>query len=250
MAEVDTSALLSTVSNTGSVRLFGMDYTVSPLSKEELTIFASEFDTYFGNKMYLHGLHTRHRVMAILTALRIAKSAIGAGNMVFKGIKASPSELGWQWIRPGHIMRTTGTTETASNVWDFDFTVTGTTTAHKVWIGYGTSFASKVNIDKNCLILMLGLASFSPMATIDEIHVEHGNVTYNPEVVKYGLQLADSDGRVPLTPVHTRIFGPTNQVRVYTRNDRTIADHQISVFGITFGEGNFLSTDYYSTIAT
>lgn len=246
----DSSTLINNVNSSGSVTLFGQDYTLAGLSADEALIFASEFDTYFGNSMYLHGLHARHRMMAILTALRIAKASIGSGGMVFKGIKAGPSELGWAWIRPGDIMRTTATTQTPSNVWDFSFTVTGTSTAKKAWVGYGTSNANAVTIDKNCLIVVLGLIGYDPFPAVDEIQVKHGNTEYNHEVVKLALSLADNDVGVRLAPIHTRIFSPTNTVYIATRNNRTVANQQLAIFGITFGKGDFLMTDYRTAVST
>jgi len=229
----------------GDVRIFGDDYELSALSREELEAFNEQFDSYYANPKSVLGMFVRERKMACIVGLRMAKTKIGG---IFKGIRASGSELGWSYIRPGHIMRT-AVAGTPRNVWDFAYTRNGTTDAKKAWIGEDTSYAQPITIDKHGLLVVLGLAAFDPEPTIDSIEISHGPTVYTPEVVEYGLQLADTMENIPIAPIHTRFFSPTNTLQVKTRNRRT-GTQKIAVVGLTFGKGDWLSTDYYTSVST
>jgi hypothetical protein len=232
----------------GTVTLWGNDYQLAALNSDELAIIQSEIETQLGVVRSNIGLLVRDRYNSVLTGCRIAKSKIN-GNPVFKGIAAGPTELGWSFIRPGHIMRTSSGTETCSNVWDYDFTANTTAAAKKAWIGMNTSYADPITIDKNALIVLMGVVPFTPQPTIQEIQVQHGNTSYNPEVVDYGIYLGDAPEGIGVAPIRTRYLCPTDKFQVWTRN-RFTATQNMRMFGITFGLGTFLKTDYYTGVAT
>ena len=124
-----------------------------------------------------------------------------------------------------------------------------TTDAKKAWIGFDTSYANPITIDKNCLMVLMGIIPFTPQPSIQEIQVNLGNTSYNPEVVEYGLYLGDAPEGIPIAPIQTRYLAPSDKLQIYTRN-RFTATQNIHLFGITFGLGSFLKTDYYSSVAT
>jgi hypothetical protein len=231
----------------GTVTLNGIDYQLSGINDDELLIFQSEIETQLGTVRSNVGLLVRDRVNAILTGLRIAKAKIN-GNPTFKGIKANSSELGWSYIRPGHIMRTTSGTETCTNVWDYAFTANATGDAKKGFLGIN-AWADPLTVDKNAMMVLLGLVPFTVSPTIMEIQIDHNNTSYNPEVVDYGLYLGDAPEGIGLAPIQTRYLAPTDKFRMMTRN-RFTATQQIRPFGVTFGLGSYMKTDMYTSVAT
>jgi hypothetical protein len=248
MASGDTQ-ILQNPGLSGTVTLNGIDYQLSGINEDELLIFQSEIETQLGTVRSNVGLLVRDRVNAILTGLRIAKAKI-PGNPTFKGIKANSSELGWSYIRPGHIMRTAAASETCNNVWDFAFTSNATTDAKRNWVGFdATPYASPITVDKNAMMVLLGLVPFSPSPTVQEIQIDHNNTSYNPEVVDYGLYLGDAPEGIGLAPIQTRYLAPTDKFLMKSRN-RFTATQQIRLFGITFGLGSYMKTDMYTTVAT
>jgi hypothetical protein len=240
--------VLTNVKYEGKANILGDDFELAALTDDEMKVFDAQLKSQLGTSRSNIGLLVQDRTWAILTGMRIAKKRIN-GTPVFKGIRAGPSELGWCYTRAGHVCRTVAAADTCRNIWDFAFTVTGTATAKLGWIGKNTAWADPITMDKNGLIVVLGVVPFTPRPTIQEIQVTQGVVTYNPEVIDYGMYLGDAPENVSLAPVHTRYLGPVDNVLINTRN-RLTATQETHLLGITFGLGNWLKTDVYTTVST
>lgn len=158
------------------VRLVGEEYVGKALTGDEKQLLLHRVydDLAEGNPFLLETFSLNEE--AIIGAAEVAKDKF---DSAYNGTPAD-SQVGVQLIRPGHILRTAAATETASDTWSFPFAA-----GADYWIGYGTDNRTPVNIDRELLVLMMGVHFGQDSApVVEEILIQMGEVTYPIIVIR------------------------------------------------------------------
>ena len=168
----------------------------------------------------------------ILSAAAVAKLQ---NNANFTGMSASDRELGFQMIRPFHVLRSTAGTETPTNTWARTFTVDG-----DYWIGQGTDNTTAINIDKRLVVLPLAIAFTGGLQpTVEELLFQLNSTTYPVSVVRWAWQ-ADNVNRIRYARIRPMIW--PGKATVLGRNWSIAAQANVEMVlvGLTFGTGDIL----------
>ena len=172
---------------------------------------------------------------AIIGAAEVAKDKL---NAAFNGTSAD-SQVGVQLIRPGHVLRTTAATETASNTWNFPFTA-----GADYWIGYGADNRAPVNVDKELLLLIMGV-HFGQDSTpvVEELLIHVGETTYPLIVIRPAWAADDRVTRFRpiLAEPRQKVLGQTYSIAAGT--------NELALLGLTFGLERKLKLQSYSGIS-
>jgi hypothetical protein len=178
----------------------------------------------------------------VRAALQVAKAELGGAP--FKGLFAGDSEIGMQVIRPGHILRSTSSTETPVNDW----TVT-LAAASDYWIGYDTNNTTAINIDKRLCVLPLAV-SFTQGGNpqVEELYVQLGGTSYPVQVIRQSF-FADNVNRIRAARIRPMIWKPKSRplVQVYSIAAST---QEMVLDGISFGLGDLLRTQIPASVQT
>lgn len=223
-----------------SVVFEGQEVNSQPLSPQEQALLTDQLlNVMAAGSAILHDIYASN-LDRILAAAAVAKLQVGAS---FTGLSASDSELGMQHIRPGHIMRTTATTETPNNSWSFAQT-SGTAQA---FIGYSTSNGTAINIDKRAVIVPLAVGfSAGVQPVTEELYVQLGSTTY-PVMVVRNAWLADNLNQVRIARLRPMIWPGRSQVLVQA-NNIAAQTQEMPFLGVTFGKGDFLRLTSYASV--
>lgn len=218
------------------VRVAGKEYVGEALTGEEKKLLLHHVYDYLarGNPFLLETFKLNEE--AIIGAAQVAKEKFDAA---FNGTLAEDSQVGVQLIRPGHILRTTATMETASNTWSFSFAA-----GPDYWIGYGADNRLPVNIDRELLILMMGIdfgQNSTPVA--EELLIHVGETTYPIIVIRQAWAADNRTARFHpiLAEPRQRVLGQTYSIAAGV-ND-------LVLLGLTFGLGSKLRLQSYSSIS-
>jgi len=177
----------------------------------------------------------------ILGAAEVAKFKFDAP---ITGMYAGDGEVGLQLIRPSHVLRTTDTTETTQNDWNFTFT-----TDTDYWIGFGTNNTTAINIDREALVVPLGVMFTQGSAPIvEELYIQHGGVTYPIQVIRHAW-LADNPRQIRAARIRPALWAPKDTVLVQVQSV-VAGDQELVLAGITFGLGRFLRVQTPTTVTT
>lgn len=224
-----------------TVYFAGKGYTGLELTDNEQALLQHHlFDFMSYGNSFLQDLF-RTNLGSILAAAAVAKEKFQAE---FAGLLASDNQIGVQLIRPGHIKRTADTTETCTNTW-----VTTFTAGDDYWIGYSTLNTTAINLDKEALVLPMGVmftGGASPL--VEEILVAVGETTY-PSIVIRTAWAADNINRIQAARFHPILVEPKQTVlaRVYTIGAGV---NELVLLGLTFGYGRYLRKQTYSSVST
>lgn len=173
-------------------------------------------------------------------ALAVAKQYFDAP---FTGLSAGDGEIGVQKIRAGHLLRTTGTTETPNNDWAFAFT-----SGNDYWVGYSTNNTTAANIDKEVCLLALGLVfTQTGVPGVEELYWQIGSSIYPIEVIRDSWN-ADNDFGLRAVPIRPKLMVPKATVLVQSRSAAAVTN-ELVVLGVAFGMGRFLRQQSYSTVS-
>lgn len=177
---------------------------------------------------------------SIRGALGVAKDRWDAP---FKGISAGDSEIGIQKTRPGHILRTTATTEAAANTWSFTFTSAG-----DYYVGRDTNNTTAVNIDKEACLLILGVMFTQGAApVVEELRIGVGGTTY-PVVVIRDAWTADNDFGVRGIPIRPILLVP-KATSLWETYSIAGGVNELVLVGLTYGYGRYLRNASYGSIS-
>lgn len=175
---------------------------------------------------------------AIKLAAGVCKSKLNGAKV--RGQIAGDNEIAMQLIRPGHILRTTGTTETPTNTWE-----TTLTSGNQNWIGYSTTHATAVNISQFIVVLTFGLMfTQGGGATIEEIFPQIGNTSY-PGIVTRHAWIADNNPKVRIAAFHPMLI-EARQTTLWTINALINSVQELVLLGVTFGYGRYLRKTTYA----
>lgn len=230
----------------GEAEVGGEVVPLSKMSEAELRILNNEFTAVVSGPRSNYGLMLLDNANAVLTLVRMAKKRID-GNPVFMGSMANHSQLGLMKIESQHIFRTTGTTETPKTQTAFSFTQTAEAGASTAWLGYGTSNASAVNIDKRAALLLCGLYSYSPNPVIEKMIVTHGPTTYMPELVGPEFNTQDSPEGVAIARITPRYLMPKDTIKITTTNLDS-GTQRIGFVGVTCATGSYFSQNPLTSV--
>lgn len=218
----------------------GKEYAGDSLTPDEESILRKHLYNYlaYGNS-FLYDL-LRLNDESIIAAAAVAKEKFG---VPFNGMLATDAQFGFQLLRPGHILRTTAATETPQNDWTVTLTADG-----DYWIGFDTNNTTAINIDKELLVLWLGIAfSGGSQPSLEELYIQVGEVTYAPWVVRNSW-FADNTNKIRAARIHPILLAPkdTMLVQSYSIAQTTM---EIVCLGLTFGFGRILRKTSYTSVA-
>lgn len=222
------------------VEFAGKQFTGDSLSPKELAILHHHLDDYLAaGSSFLYDLF-RLNLPSIEAAAAVAKDKFSSE---FNGILAADNQIGFQHIRPGQILRTTGTTETPVNSWSFSFAVTT-----DYWVGFSTNNTTAAHVDKECLLLPLGIA-FTQGAdpVVEELIIQVGETVYPVQVIR-NAWLADNVYRVRATRIHPILIEPRQTVLIQT-TELAAGTNEMVLLGLAFGFGRFLRSASYTAVA-
>lgn len=204
----------------------------------ELNRFNTQYNDMFLTKYNpLNDLYAKN-LPAVKAAAQVAKAKLG--NIMFGGGRADSTELTMDFIRPGHIMRTTSTTETAENTWDFTYTA-----GSDQFLGYGTGYATSSKVDQDALIVIFGWANESIDNEINAIQLTVGN-NDRPYRAFDMVNLADADlGYILPTPVEILMPKVSFSGLAHVKNPGV---QRLRPIGITFSTGEFSRNNTYGAV--
>lgn len=216
-------------------------YIGTPLKSTEEELLERQLATMLTAKgSFLEEL-LKENPHAIRGAAQVAKNKLEAN---FAGMSAGDGEVGISKIRPGHILRSTGTTETPANDWRFTFTADG-----DYYVGYSTNNTTAVNIDKECLLLILGVMfTQGGQPVVEELRVQIGGTTY-PVMVIRDAWIADNDFNVRAIPIRPLLLEP-KATTLWESYSLVAGQNELVLVGLTFGLGRFLRTQAYTSVNT
>lgn len=216
-------------------------YVGEALSPEERALLEMQIRNDFAAPGSFYEMLLMRNLGKVIGAGEVAKDKFKAP---FTGMSAGDSEFGMQKIRAGHIMRTAATTETCANTWSFTLT-----TSTDYLVGYSTNNTTAINIDKEALVLLLGVV-FTQGAggQVEELYVQVGSTTY-PVISIRDAWMADNDFGVRGVPIRPILLIPKATVLIQTLS---IAANvaELVFLGVTFGMGRYLRQQTYSTVST
>ena len=218
----------------------GQKYTGKELNAEESAKLSRDvFDLLAYGNSFLNDLF-RANAANIVGAAQVAKSKLDAP---FAGIMAGDNEICVQLIRPGHLMRTTDTTETPANDWTFTVTADG-----DYLVGYSTNNTTAAHVDKDNVLLILGV-QFTQGANpiIEELLIQIGQTTYPVFVIRSAWP-ADNVNRIRACRLPPLLVEPRQTILVQPYS--ILAGVQELVFvGLSFSLGRFARSASYSAVS-
>lgn len=219
----------------------GEVYTRELLDADEERLLRTQLFGYLAaNNSFLMELF-RDMYPVIKYGAEVAKNDLKA---VFRGLFAGDSEIGMSMIRPNHVLRTTGATETNTNDW----TVT-LTADDDYWIGFGTNNTTAINIDKRLCVVPLGVwFTQGGNPTVEELYIQVGAVTYPVQVIRHAW-VADNPHGVRACRIRPMIWKPKSRPLVQTYSINAAVQEMILV-GVSFGMGDLLRTQAPTTVQT
>jgi len=174
---------------------------------------------------------------AILLAAGVAKDKLA---QAIRGQIAGDNEIGLTHIRPGHVLRTTSTTETPVNTWSIGFTA-----GNQYWIGMGSTYATAMNISQYLVVLAFGLMfTQGATPTIEEVFPQVGNTLY-PGIVVRNSWLGDNNSKVRIARFHP-ILMEARQTSLWSVNALQTLTNEMVLLGVTFGPGRYLRKTSYA----
>lgn len=186
-------------------------------------------------------------------AVAIAKTQL---NGAFRGLYGSQNELVISEINSWHLLRTANATEQPAPSWQSWSSSTGFTGAGAAWaqgadnwIGYSTSNATAIHIDKNALIVVLGYVDAAAISPVQSVRLQVGNVTYTPTILKTKMSMAGANYRVPIVPAKTQILPPRTTVLGTIYNDNAIVSELIAI-GFTIALADYANNAYLGSVST
>lgn len=222
---------------TTQVRFEGEVYTGLPASSKEIGALDKALGYIAYGNDFLANLFRDERHL-LIAALQVAKAELGGQE--FTGLFASDAEIGIQLIRPGHVLRTTGTTETVTNSWSFSFTVAG-----DYWIGFGANNTTAINVDKRACIVPMGIwFTQGGNPTVEELYVQLGGTTYPVNVIRHAW-LSDNAYNIRACRIRPMIWKPKGRPLVQSYSIAA-ATMELVLAGVTFGLGDYLRIAEYS----
>lgn len=222
------------------VRFENEEYAGTSLTDAEIELLENQLRNYMAPKGSFFEQLILDNWGKIIGAAEVAKDKFKA---TFKGVGASDSEIALQKIRPGHILRTTGATEAPQNDWLFTFTADSDN-----WVGYGAANGTAINIDRELLLLCLGVVFTQPQQpVVEEIRVTVGNTVYPVEVIRDAFT-ADNKWRIRGTPLRPKLLVPkaTTFWEVYSI---AAGQNELVILGLAFGLGRLLRLREPSTVS-
>lgn len=207
------------------------------LDANELQILKSQLYNVIGADNAVLTSLFRDNEAKIIAAAAVAKLQNQAN---FTGMSASDRELGFQLIRPFHVLRSTSGTETPINTWRSDGIATGAFTASgDYWIGQGTNNQTAINIDKRLVILPLGVVFTGGLQpTVEELLFQLNATTYPVNVIRWAMN-ADNPNRVRYARIRPMIWPgkATVLAQVWSIAAQLL---EMQLVGLTFGTGDIL----------
>ena len=215
-------------------------YNGADLTPEELALLQKQIDTMFTARGSFYEELLKENFQKVVGALQVAKEYFKAP---FTGMSAGAGEIGMQKIRAGHLKRTTGTTETPNNDWNFSFT-----SGNDYWLGYSTNNTTAANMDKEACVLVLGLMfTQGAQPVVEELFWKVGQTEYPIEVIR-DAWAADNDFGVRGIPIRPKLLVPKSTYLVQSR-ETSAGDNELVALGVTFGLGRYLVQQSYSTVS-
>ena len=215
-------------------------YNGADLVPEELALLQKQVDTMLTARGSFYEELLKENFQKIVGALMVAKEYFKAP---FTGMSAGDGEIGLQKIRSGHLLRTTGTTETPNNDWSVAFT-----SGNDYWMGYSTNNTTAANMDKEACVLILGLMfTQGGQPNVEELYWQVGGTTYPVEVIR-DAWAADNDFGVRGIPIRPKLFVPKATYLVQARSTNA-GTNELVALGVTFGLGRYLRQQSYSTVS-
>ena len=208
-----------------SIEIMGVSHSMIEPSADEKELFNVVFNTMIGAITSEERALFKQRKDVVLAGLSIAKALFS--NKSFKGFNPADTDIGIQFIRPGHLNRKS---------WAVNFATAG------AWVGFvndGSSNDAAYSLSDDLLVVKIGDASFAASPKIDEEYVKVGKVEYSPYVLS-NIQLRDNETRVAIFPTPTVVVEPKQNVLMQVRSYSTGTDI-VRPVGVVFGLGRTLN---------
>lgn len=218
----------------------GLKHVGSDLSTVEEKLLADELAKCLAAPDSFKAWLYKENMAAIKGGLEVAKNKLDAG---FGGMAAGDAEIAMQDIRPGHILRTTGTTETPSNDWTFSFAADA-----DYWIGYGTNNTTSINIDKELLLLALGVwFTQGANPVVEELLIKVGATDYPVEVIR-DAWAADNPWGIRAMPIKPLLLVPKDTCLVQSYSIEA-GTQELVLLGLAFGMGRLLRKQSFTSVS-
>jgi len=226
--------------DTPKVELDGVEYAAAKFSEREAKIWQIVFDRLFalGDDPVASILKAYRG--HLFAAARVAKMALN--EPVFGGVEGGTTMMLMQELQAWHILRTADSTETPAKNWLMSLTVD-----EDYWIGWDVNNLKAANIDKDACPVLVGLADLTTNRAVRSVKFKVGDADYKP-VGTERLQLAPSGYRTPVIPMKTLVLTPRQIVQARTYSDAAITSGKLSLIGITYGLGSYLTNLYKPTV--
>lgn len=220
----------------------GTEYEGDRLTQDEENLLSRHVREYIVGQNAWLGTLIESNWAAIQHAAYVAKAEL---DRPFRGLYAGDNEMGVQLIRPGHLLRTTATTETPQNDWTFTLTADA-----DYWIGYSTNNQTAINIDKRIGALIWLGVDFSQGAspTVEELLPQVDGVNYPVQVIRHSWR-ADNDFGIRGCRIRPIIVKAGGNLMVQTYS---IAQQQMEMLavGLTFATGALMRLQAPSAVQT
>ncbi len=192
----------------------------------------------------------------VRAAIAVAKSQL---NGAFRGLYGSQNELIIGEMNAWHILRKANATELPAEAWDMwsGTAASGTYTAQGAawaqgadnWIGYGSTNANAIHVDKNVLLVILGYTDLAAVSPVQSVRLQVGNITYTPTILKTRIGLSPANYRTPIVGAKTQLLPPRTTCLGTIYTDRAIAS-ELVVIGFSIGTADYMNNHYLATVST
>jgi len=219
------------VNRTDDVKLYGESLALGdPLDRLELAIFKEQFIQLLAAPGSEERKLMLNRVEQYILGLRAVKGKVG--NVKFRGVNPSQTEIGFGLIRP---VFTISQIASPRITWIQNYTVAYANmfcnAAGTAGYGIGASFG----------LCITHLKSFNtPLPVLSEIQVTIGRSVLLPIDVR-NIRMADTENQVAIVPIPTLIATPQNTLWITGRSDTVAATQdEVALGGLVYGLGRAL----------
>jgi len=210
--------------------LYGQKYELAPLDPDELKIFDEEFQMLLNVNGSVERLILTEMKDTIRECLQAIKFALG--KPTFKGLTPGDTELGWTFIRPGHVK----TADTPRTDWEISLTA-----GYQDWL-YGPAGQPFLMAEEAGLIWLYS-KSYAAEPAASELKVKTGRVELVPFDIR-SMWLRDNANRVYVYPHPIILVMPKTELYARLCADWAKTD-VIAPGGFTVGLGRYLKKETY-----
>jgi len=213
--------------------LYGQKFSLASLDAEEQAILEDNFNKLMATTDSQVRRIFEERVDTIVAGIMAIKEKLQGRK--FRGMNPGDAEIGFGFIRPGHVKHL-GLLAVNNRVnWLVAFGVIGT------WVDYldgGAGIPFPLSEDHGLIITHLVSQVAIPL--VREVHFQIGRLDLIPEDISDVL-IGDNDNGVAVYPIPTKIVLPEDQLYVTANGE--VGNEHLKLGGLVVGLGRLLSPE-------